>query len=385
MRKFLLFLIPQSLSLLGSSVLQFAMIWTIVFTYGSGTMLLLSTIMGFIPQIISSFLIGPTLDKRPKKLMIVLSDGISAIAALFFLMFSFFGYSDARIILPVLAVRSFCQGIQTPSYNALLPLLSPEGRIVRANGLKGLSSSIVMLLSPAIAAFLFAFEYALVYALLIDILTAALAISIIVFQRLPDVRGNGRVDLKSGIVYAKNDKYIYFLLMANAIALFAISPGAFMTPLFLSREYGATSLELSFSEMAYSIGMIGGGFFVSLLGENVIKRKGYAISLLVYGICLLLMGAMESFTLYIVFNLCIGISSPHYSAFLSAELQERTEPGMLGRVMALFSSSSSLSLPLGMVLFGPLSDIMPIRIVFALSGMITVATAVVMDKRKALS
>ena len=102
MARFLLFLVPQSLSLFGSSVLQFAIIWTIVYRYGSGSMLFLATMAGFVPQLISSYLIGPVLDRKPRKALIILSDGISAAGALAALA-SVLGGRDTAVLFPFLA------------------------------------------------------------------------------------------------------------------------------------------------------------------------------------------------------------------------------------------------------------------------------------------
>ena len=367
MARFLLFLIPQSISLFGSSVLQFAIIWSIVYSYGSGTMLLLSTALGFVPQILSSCLVGPMLDRRSKKAAIIASDGISALAAAAAMPFLSTG-GDAAVLLPLLAIRSFCQGVQTPAVNAVLPLLAPNGRLAMANGLRGFLSSIVMLLSPAAAGLLFPLDGGLGLSLALDIATALAAMAALSLQAIPDIRGEGRVDMKGAARYVKSDRYLLFLLVFNAAASFAISPGAFMTPLLLQREYGASPSMLSVSEMSYSIGMVAGGVIATIAGENMRQRRGYASALMAYGICLVLIGLVHSFPLYLLLNALIGISTPIYGALLNARVQERTEEGMLGRVMALLSASSSAALPLGMVLFGPLGDAIPISSVFALSG-----------------
>ena len=367
MARFLLFLIPQSISLFGSSVLQFAIIWSIVYSYGSGTMLLLSAVLGFVPQILSSCLVGPTLDRRSKKAAIIASDGISALAAAAAMPFLSTG-GDASVLLPRLAIRSFCQGVQTPAVNAVLPLLAPNGRLAMANGLRGFLSSIVMLLSPAAAGLLFPLDGGLELSLALDISTALAAMAALSLQAIPDIRGEGRVDMKGAARYVKSDRYLLFLLVFNAAASFAISPGAFMTPLLLQREYWASPSMLSISEMSYSIGMVAGGCIATIAGESMRQRRGYASALMAYGICLVLIGLVHSFPLYLLLNALIGISTPIYGALLNARVQERTEEGMLGRVMALLSASSSAALPLGMVLFGPLGDAIPIRSVFALSG-----------------
>ena len=380
MGRFLRLLVPQSLSLFGSSVLQFALIWTIVYAYGSGRMLLLSTLAAFIPQIAVSLLIGPVLDRFSRKVLIAVSDALSALAALLFLALRFCGNAGAAVIIPLIAVRAVCQGVQTPAYDALLPLLAPRGDLVRANGMKGVASSAVMLLSPAAAAFLFPLPYGLEAALLLDVVTAVTAIASISVQRLPAAPGEGRINLRSGFEYCIRNRSLLLLLVLNALVLFSISPGAFMTPLFLSREYGASSYVLSVSEMTYSAGMIAGGIIVSACGGVLGRRREYAFSAAIYGCALLLMGAVHGIHAYLVLNFLIGVSSPFYSALFSSEVQRRTEEGMLGRIMALLSVSNTVSLPLGMVLFGPLADVIPIRAVFMASGLLAVAVSLIMRR-----
>ena len=328
------------------------------------------------PQIISSFLIGSVLDRKSRKLMIIIPDAISALSAALALVFVLHGL-DGAILFPLLAIRSFCQGVQTPSANAVIPSLMPEERLVRANGMKGLLSSAVMLLSPALAGFLFSFSYGLVLSLLLDIVTAVLATAMLSFQRIPGGKLQERASMRDGLCYVRRNRVLLFLLIFNALASFAISPGAFMTPLLIGREYDASSSMLSLSEMSYSAGMIIGGVLVSAAGDRIGGRRGYAASLLAYGAFLALIGITRGFPCYLLLNLSIGVSTPFYAAFVNACIQKSTEEGMIGRVMAVLSATSSAALPLGMVLFGPLADILPVRTVFIISGLAAAAIAAI--------
>ena len=84
MARLLLFLIPQSFSLLGSSIAQFGIIWTLTLSYSSGKILLLASLAAFIPQIALMILSGVLSDKRKRKRVIILSDLFSAFIALLF-------------------------------------------------------------------------------------------------------------------------------------------------------------------------------------------------------------------------------------------------------------------------------------------------------------
>ena len=336
--------------------------------------MLLTTLLGFLPQIIVSLLIGPLLDRYSKKLVIMISDGLSAAAAILILPSILSG--DVSSVFPMLLVRSAAQGIQAPAYDAVLPLLVPEDRLVRANGIKGLMSSVMMLLSPALAALLYSSSYGLIYAIIFDASTALIAIASLLFQRLPGIKAGERIDLLSGLRYCREDSSLLKLIIFNAVAVFSISPGAFLTPLLLSREYDASSALLSISEISYSAGMITGGLLIASIGDRLKGRRGYGIALMLYGLCLILVGTIRGIVPYIILNAIIGISTPSYTALLNAEVQSRTEESMMGRVMALLSASSSVALPLGMILFGPLADLIPIRTVFMLSGVIASVIAI---------
>ena len=80
--KIILFLTAQTISLFGSSLVQYAIIWYITLTTSSGVMLTISTVCGFLPQIAISLFAGVWIDRYDRKKMIMLSDGIIAIATL---------------------------------------------------------------------------------------------------------------------------------------------------------------------------------------------------------------------------------------------------------------------------------------------------------------
>ena len=80
--KLIIFLIPQMISLLGSSALQMGIIWYLTLSYSSGTILMVASIAAYIPQIIFSIIAGHIIDKRHRKLLIMLSDMVSASLAL---------------------------------------------------------------------------------------------------------------------------------------------------------------------------------------------------------------------------------------------------------------------------------------------------------------
>jgi DHA3 family macrolide efflux protein-like MFS transporter len=68
-------------------------------------------------------------------------------------------------------------------------------------------------------------------------------------------------------------------------------------------------------------------------------------------------------TVFVPYLLCMGINgivSPYSNAPSMTLLQEKIAPEFLGRVMSVFTMISSLVMPIGVMVFGPLADVVPI-------------------------
>jgi len=83
-RKIVLFLISQNVSLFGSSVVGYAIIWYITLETSSGTWLMLSTICALVPQVIVSLWGGVLADRYNRKHLIMLTDAAMPLAILLF-------------------------------------------------------------------------------------------------------------------------------------------------------------------------------------------------------------------------------------------------------------------------------------------------------------
>ena len=91
-----------------------------------------------------------------------------------------------------------------------------------------------------------------------------------------------------------------------------------------------------------------------------------ALSGLVMGICTILLGLMPDFRVYLVPMAVFGIAMPFYNTAATVLLQEHVEPDYLGRVFSLFTMLATSAMPLGMLVFGPLAEL--VRIEWLLVG-----------------
>ena len=240
--KIIRFLTAQTVSLLGSSLVQYAIVWYITLSTSSGVMLTISTICGFAPQIIISFFAGVWIDRYSRKKLIMLSDGIIAVATLILAILFLTGYKNIWVLFAVLLVRSTGTGIQTPAVNALIPQIVPKEHLMKINGINSTIMSLIMFLSPALSGAVLS-VYSLETILFIDVITAIIGISITSNIVVPtynrdNIGKSSLYEIKMGFVYLRENPFVKRLLLFQIMVLFLISPSAFLTPLMVSRTFG---------------------------------------------------------------------------------------------------------------------------------------------------
>lgn len=371
------FLSAQTISLFGSSLVQYAIVWYITLTTSSGKMLMVSTLCGFLPQIGISLFAGVWIDRYNRKLMVMLSDTAIAAATLLLAVSFLAGYKSIWLLMAVLVIRSAGTGIQTPAVNALIPQIVPAEKLMRVNGINSTRSSVIMFISPAVSGAVLSVA-SLEATLFIDVVTAVIGVGItstILIKPYEKklAHGNSHLeDIKNGFAWLKENRFIRRLLIFQLVILFLISPSAFLTPLMVSRTFGKEVWRLTASEMTYSLGMILGGLLIASWGGFRKKLNTTMLAGAFYGAMMIGLGTAPVFILYLLCNTLIGITAPCYNAPITVTIQENVIPEMHGRIFSFMQIATSCALPLGMVLFGPLADVIRVQSLLIGSGTVVV-------------
>lgn len=372
-KKVILFLISQSITLFGSTLVQMAVVWYATLLTSSGLWVAAFSLCSYLPQFLVSFWGGVWADRFPGKWLIAGSD--AAIAAVTLAMAAAIPHiQDQTVLLFLLllmsAVRSLGAGIQTPAVHAVLPRLVPEEQLMRANGINAALQSLVQFAAPAAAGAVLV-SFSLRSTLLIDVLTAALGIGLLClvplpFQRFPEKKTSAFQELKSGISYAVSHRDVSILLLIYGGFVFFCVPAGYLSGLFVSRVYGESYGYLTAVELAGFAGMTAGGLLAAYREQK--KTRTLRNNLTVFGTMAILMAVSSRFVPYLILMAAYGVALTGVQTALTTLLQEKTEAFMQGRIFGLFSSMYSGFLPLGMAVFGPLADHIPLRILMILSG-----------------
>jgi MFS transporter, DHA3 family, macrolide efflux protein len=377
-RIMVLFLTAQTISLFGSSLVQYAIIWYIILTTSSGIMITISTICGFLPQIAISLFAGVWIDRYNRKKIIMLADGMVASATLILAILFIAGFHHIWLLFIVLLIRSAGTGIQTPAVYALIPQIVPKDKLMKVNGVNSSITSLIMFLSPGASGAILSVA-TIETTLFIDVITAVVGIGIMLTISVPIHSTRKHTsklhDIKQGFVYLKNNAFIKRLLIFLIIVMILISPSAFLTPLMVSRSFGAEVWKLTASEMTFSAGAMAGGLLIAAWGGFRNRMLTTSLACALYGLLMVGLGIAPVFLMYLLFNFLIGITMPCFNAPITVLLQERMEPSMHGRMFSLVQISNSCALPLGMVLFGPLADIVKVESLLISAGIVVIASA----------
>lgn len=375
------FLSAQTISLFGSSIVQYAIVWYITLTTSSGKMLMLSTLCGFLPQILISLFAGVWIDRYDRKKLVMLSDSVIAASTLALAVLFLAGYRNIWLLLAVLVIRSAGTGIQTPAVNAIIPQIVPADRLMKMNGINSTLSSMIMFIAPAVSGAVLSVA-SLEVTLLIDVVTAVIGVGLTSTILLKPYEKGSRdknshlEEIKGGFTYLKENGFIRRLLAFQLVILFLISPSAFLTPLMVSRSFGPEVWRLTASEMTYSFGMVMGGLLIASWGGFKTRLNTTMLAGALYGILMVGLGTAPVFFVYLICNTLIGVTAPCYNAPVTVTIQEKVSPEMHGRIFSFMQIATSCALPMGMVFFGPLADVVNVQTLLITAGGIVTAVSV---------
>jgi DHA3 family macrolide efflux protein-like MFS transporter len=335
--------------------------------------------MGFLPMFLISPFGGVWADRFNRKNIVNAADGVIALASLITALLLLNGYDHFGILLFCALVRSFAQGVQTPAAGAIIPQIVPAEHLTKINGIQTSAQSFCMFASPMASAFLMTFA-PLETLFFLDVITAGIGISVLLFfvktpaAPLPEQPEEERKgvdyfhDLKEGFRYIKKHGYVLRMIVLAAVFSVFASPAALLTPLQVTRNFGNDVWRLSSIEIVFSVGMMAGGILIGVWGGFKNRVYTMALACFLFGLEAAGLGLVRNFWLYIAIMGAAGLVMPLYNTPAMVLLQSNVDAAFMGRVLSVFGMVGSAAMPLAMLIFGPLADVVSIDILLIATG-----------------
>ena len=361
-RRTAFFFISQAITLFGSTIVQFAIVWYVTLKTSSGAWVAALTVCSFLPQTLISFVSGAWADRHSKKMLIIVSDAAIALSTLALFLLLPHIQNDTAVLAALLiasVVRSVGAGVQMPAVGAMTPDLVPEEHLMRVNGVNATLQSVIQFASPAAAGAILSLG-SLRMSLLVDLATAVVGIGLLSCLALPKQRVLSQeqpsvfADVKSGFGYVRSNSFLLKLLLLYGVFILLSVPGGFLAALLVTRVYGGSYLNLTIVELVGFAGMAAGGLLLGVWGGFRNRTATLLTGVAACGLLTLGLGAASNFIVYLAIMLVLGVAITMAQTAVTTLVQERASASIQGRVFGLVGAMYSGFLLLGMSVFGPL-------------------------------
>lgn len=378
----------QAISLLGSQLVQFALIWWLTQETGSGTVLALASIVGLVPAVLLGPFAGVLIDRWNRRRTMILADVSVALATLVLAALFWSGNVAIWHVFVILFIRSLAGTFHWPAMQASTSLMVPEEHLARIQGLNQMVQGGLSIVAAPLGAILIT-TLPIQGVLAIDVVTALIAVSTLLVvavpqpARAPQMVGVSAwqsfwTDMGDGLRYVRGWRGLMLLMGLAMLINMVLSPSSSLLPLLVTDHFGGTALSLGAIEAALGVGVLLGGLALSAWGGF---RRQIATSLfgvIGIGVGALLVGLTPSslFFLAVAGMFAVGFMSSLTNGPIMAVIQSTVEPAMQGRVFTLLSSAAGAMMPLGLAIAGPLADVAGVELWFVIGGALTAVIGV---------
>lgn len=370
--------IGQVISLITSSIVQYAFVWELTVRTGSAAVLSIASLVGFLPMALFSPFIGGVVDNFNRKKIMIISDFSVAMVAAVLVLIGLNTTIPVSVIMVALFLRAVGSAFHQPCLQAVTPLLVPPEHLTKCNGYTYSFQSLSLILSPAIAAALFPI-LPLHWLIALDILGAVAGTVPLFFVKIPKLNRQDNVifsfvgEAKEGIRILYNNKGLFYLMLIGSVFSFAYIPANRLYPLLCMDWFGGSTTHAGAVETIFSIGTLAGGIILGIWGGTKNKMRTMTPALAIIGGTLVCIGLLPSnaFILFVVLAFITGLAAPFFSSVMMSLIQAKIEAEYLGRVLGITSSIMSLACPIGLSFSGLFADIVGVNFWISLSGVIT--------------
>lgn len=380
------FLAAQNFFLFGSSSVYFAILWYIALQTSSGTWIMLATMATTLPQILISLWAGIWADQYSRKKLIILSSSFVTIFTFGIAIIYFFVDRNLWFLLIIAAIRSFGSGIQTPAGNALLPEITPKRALPRMNGLNQFVASALLLISPILSGYILA-ELGIMFVFVVDLVTASVGIALMAMVKIQTViqkqvtHSAVLPGIWNGLKYTFSRQYLRNFMLFTLGAFILVAPSSQLSTLFVKRTFGAEVWRLTANELLWTIGALLGSLYITAHKQLPHKIRLITVGFVGSGISFAVMGIPEPFWVYLTFMFFSGICMPIIQSTSNILIQENVPNDRLGRTFSILQIVSTGIYPIAMLVYGPLADVIAIKYILIVTGLLLVGLGLLFNKR----
>ena len=398
-RDLMFHLIGKSVTMWGSILQSFGFSLFLLDTTGSSVKFAaVLTICGIISFFVTP-VAGIIADWFNKKKIIVGLDLLSSLTLLGIWIYSNVFHINFASICVTVSLLTFFSAVDTPVSDAVLPILAGRDRIVQANSLNNILTTIARIFAPIIGGLLYSFmgiDMLIIFGFFAYILCSFMEMSIN-YNSIEAAKTATRItlfrhDFLQGIHFIVKQKMILLLLLYGMITNFLILPiGTIGFPYIVNITFGLPSVFYGTSEGTLSLGIfIGGivtGIFLSKKKINLVRTfmltvigSGFFVAAIGISVLLYKKNILNTYIAYyimIFFIFLIGAIFTTINIALPSYIQENTPSNIMGRVMSIRTMLLMSTGPIGQLILGFMLKYFGIHYILILAALLLIIVGLI--------
>ncbi|WP_298469943.1 MFS transporter [uncultured Psychrobacillus sp.] len=392
------FTISKLISIFGAQVYAFAISFYILQLTGSATSFATNLICSILPRTLLAPFAGYAADKYSRKGIIIGAQIASSLAIGGLLIFSINAELSLIAIYITTVILSITSTFSGVTFSSSMTGLVDEARIQKAMSLNQMSISFATIGSPAVGGILYGTVPMPVF---LGIYLTASIIAVILEStmnfklfatRKEVVEGAPKESMlqsiKEGFKYLMKQPTIKVIIFISLIVNFLF--GAFQVgySFILIEKLKLDPVHFGYTEMAFAIGMLLMSIYFSsakelkyplLVSKWSIVGTGFLLGAIATPL-LMNMSYFGTVVFYIIVLFVFGVSMMITNTPIMVMMQKTIDDDYKGRVFSILETGSMALMPLGMVVFGFLYDVLSAELILITSGVLLVATVLVLAR-----
>lgn len=391
-KNFIIIVIGQIISLFGNAVQRFSMSLYLLHFTGSTAAFAKILAISTIPYIIFAPIAGRLSDKINKKKIMIYLDLFCAALIGGYALILLNGMDSEFVVGAVMFILSICYTLYGPAVTSSIPQIVNEDRLTSANGIINQVGSAVNFVGPILAGVLYGLV-GIKFIVIINAVSFLMSAILELFLDIPDAESktnnvigkdklsddynssdrllsfefvkNSFIDMKNTFMYLMNEnKIILGIIVSYALGnIFLVPILSIVAPYFINIYLGLPSEIYGMVEGICVLGMICGGFWISIKPEMFsMKKVHYTYVPMILGVALMsviVFLKINNYAMAGLFSLsgmAIMMSLSLSNVLTLTFIQKEISMDMLGSVSALSTAVATISVAPGQLLFGQAID-----------------------------
>ncbi len=386
------FTISKMISAFGASIFTFGISFYILSITGSATSFAVNLICSILPRTIVAPFAGYAADKYSKKSIIIIAQVASVLAVGGLLLVNLsIGLSLMAVYITtsILSVTSLFAGV---TFSSSIANLVDEERIQKATSFNQMSISVASIGGPAVGGLLFGIVSMPMF-LIIHMISYLIAVileatmNFKLFTKLTEDHHQENTEsviqnIKAGISYLKQHRLLTVIVWVALVINFFLAAFQVGFSFILIDTLKIESTHFGLTEGAFAVGMLVASIFFSIRKDVkfplvVSKRAILLEGFLMAAVAVPLMGSLSYLgvvSYYFVLMFLFGAGMIFINTPIWVMMQKIIDEEYRGRIFSLIETMAMALMPIAMILFGLLYDVMPAQyVLFGSSFILLVA------------